>query len=119
MAVPGVDVQYLFAALRVTDRDASLAWYERLFGRPPSFLPNDAEAVWQVAETASVYLLAAGPPIGGGEVTLIVGDLDDQRAALSRRGIATEAVVVVPDAGRKSRVLDPDGNVLWFVELVS
>ena len=53
-----MNISYAFAGLVVANRDQAAAWYERLFGRPPTFLPNDAEAVWQVADTASVYLLA-------------------------------------------------------------
>ena len=40
----------LFAGIPVTDYVAALPWYERFFGRQPSFLPNDIEAVWEVAE---------------------------------------------------------------------
>jgi predicted enzyme related to lactoylglutathione lyase len=110
-------VEYVFAALPVRDRDGVLDWYERLFGRAPNFLPNDAEAVWQLAATASVYVLTDGVRAGHGEVTLIVDDLDGQRAALEARDIATEPIVIVPNGGRKSRTVDPDGNAIWFVEL--
>jgi hypothetical protein len=37
----------------VTDYAAALPWYERFFGGRPSFLPNDTEAVWEVAGPAS------------------------------------------------------------------
>lgn len=40
----------LFAGIPVKDYKTALAWYERLFGCPPAFLPNDTEAVWVVAE---------------------------------------------------------------------
>ena len=40
----------LFAGVPVTDYAAALPWYERFFGGRPSFLPNDTEAVWEVAE---------------------------------------------------------------------
>jgi predicted enzyme related to lactoylglutathione lyase len=112
----GSDFSYVFAALHVADRDAALHWYEQLFGRAANFLPNDSEAVWQVAETASIYVLADGVRVGGGEVTVVVDDLDAHRARLEARQIVPEPIVV-RDAGRKSRVLDPDGNTIWFVEL--
>ena len=51
-------ITYVFAGLVVVNRDQAAAWYERLLGRPPDFLPNEAEAVWQVANTA-VEILAA------------------------------------------------------------
>ena len=47
----------LFAGIPVTDYAAALPWYERLLGRQPSFLPNDVEAVWEVAESRYVYIV--------------------------------------------------------------
>ena len=46
----------LFAGIPVTDYAAALAWYERLFGSPPSFVPNDTEAVWELAEHRYVFV---------------------------------------------------------------
>ena len=40
----------LFAGIPVADYERAVAWYERLLGSGPSFLPNDTEAVWEVAE---------------------------------------------------------------------
>jgi hypothetical protein len=48
-----------------------------------------------------------------------VSDLDTQRVALEMQGIVVEPIVVVEGSGRKSRVLDPDGNAIWFIELTS
>jgi len=33
----------------VSDYGRATAWYERLLGSGPSFLPNDIEAVWEPA----------------------------------------------------------------------
>jgi hypothetical protein len=33
-----------------------VAWYERLLGAPPSFLPNDTEAVWELADHWYVFI---------------------------------------------------------------
>jgi hypothetical protein len=46
----------LFAGIPVTGY-AALPWYERFFGVRPSFLPNDTEAVWEVAEHRYVYIV--------------------------------------------------------------
>jgi len=63
---------YLFAGVPVRDFAAALAWYERLLGGPPSFFPHDTEAVWQLAEHRSVYVVqrpasAKSPPDDAGE----------------------------------------------------
>lgn len=47
----------LFAGIPVSDYQAALRWYERLFGGPPSFVPNDIEAVWELAEHRYVYVV--------------------------------------------------------------
>ena len=47
----------LFAGIPVTDYAAALPWYEQFFGGPPSFLPTDTEAVWEVAEHRYVYIV--------------------------------------------------------------
>jgi hypothetical protein len=47
---------HLFAGVPVTDLRAATAWYEKLFGTPPSFLPNDTEAVWELAEHRAVFV---------------------------------------------------------------
>jgi hypothetical protein len=39
----------LFAGLPVSDYERAPAWYERLLGGPPTFLPNATEAVWELA----------------------------------------------------------------------
>ena len=39
----------LFAGIPVADFAAALAWYERLLGFPPTFFPNDREAVWELS----------------------------------------------------------------------
>jgi catechol 2,3-dioxygenase-like lactoylglutathione lyase family enzyme len=38
----------LFAVLRVADYEAARDWYERLLGKPPTFLAHPTEAVWEL-----------------------------------------------------------------------
>jgi|GEM_PF-5347286 len=47
----------LFAGIPVTDYAAALPWYEQFFAGRPSFLPNDIEAVWEVAEHRYIYIV--------------------------------------------------------------
>jgi hypothetical protein len=94
----------------VENRDQAADWYERLLGRPPDFLPNDAEAVWQLAGTASVYLMADAERAGRGVVALVVDDLAASLAEIAGRGIVSGTIEEIPGAGRKSVIVDPDGN---------
>ena len=112
-------ITYVFAGLVVANRNQAAAWYERLLGRPPDFLPNDAEAVWQLAATASVYLLADAERAGRGVMALVVDDLDASLAGIAGRGIAAGAIEEVPGAGRKAVITDPDGNAVSIVEILA
>ncbi len=112
-----MNISYAFACLMVRNRDTAVDWYERFFGRPPTFLPNDQEAVWQVAQTASVYVLMDEERAGHSVVTLVVDDLDATLAEMVARGITPGAIEEVTGAGRKSTTLDPDGNEVALVEL--
>lgn len=119
MNAPAPTVSYVFAGLLVADRDLAADWYARLIGRQADMLPNDAEAAWQLADSASLYLRADPGRAGRGVITLIVTDLDARIAAIAARGIAPGPVEVVGEAGRKCVITDPDGNEVEIVQLVS
>lgn len=112
-----MDISYVFACHLVTNRDEAVAWYERLFGRPPTFLPNDHEAVWQTAPTASVYVLVDPERAGKGVMSLVVDSLDATLREVSERGLAWGPIEVIPGAGRKSVLVDPDGNTVSLIEI--
>ena len=56
-----MDFTDLFAGVRVRDIADARAWYERLLGSEPAFLPNEIEAVWAVGEHRWFYLLDDAP----------------------------------------------------------
>jgi catechol 2,3-dioxygenase-like lactoylglutathione lyase family enzyme len=111
-----VDIGYVFAGLVVADRDQAAAWYGKLLGRPPDILPNDAEATWQLASGASLYVLADPERAGRGVFTLIVPDLDAELARLEASGI-TPTRIDEFEAGRKCVLHDPDGNEIGIAQL--
>ena len=49
----------LVAGIPVADYAAALKWCERLLGSPPTFLPNDIEAVWSLPNIATCTLSSA------------------------------------------------------------
>ena len=77
----------LFAGIPVSSYAAALAWYERFFGGPPSFLPNDTEAVWEVAEHRYIYIVQEPERAGNALVLSFVDDLEERVAAIDRQGI--------------------------------
>jgi predicted enzyme related to lactoylglutathione lyase len=112
-----VNIQYVFAGLPVGDRDRAVAWCQRLFGRPPDMFPNDNEAVWQLAATASLYVIVDEARAGGGTATVVVDDLARTVNDIAARGIGAGPIEEIPDVGRKAMITDPDGNAVSIVEL--
>ncbi|MDX6630918.1 MAG: hypothetical protein QOH00_3164, partial [Gaiellales bacterium] len=107
-------VTEFFAGVAVADFGAALAWYERLFGKPPDFFPHESEAVWRVIDHAWVYVVADAERAGRGLITILVEDLEQQVAELAERGIETDPIETIPGAVRKAELTDPEGNRITF-----
>jgi hypothetical protein len=101
---------YLFAGIPVSDYAAALAWYERLLGSPPSFFPNDTEAVWELAEYRSVDIVQRPEHAGHARRTVIVDDLDTLVAGIAQRGLEPAKRETYSNGVRKT----PDGNEIGF-----
>ena len=104
----------LFAGIPVSDYAAALAWYERLLGSPPSFFPHDTEAVWELAEHRSVYIVQQPEHAGHAMHTIIVDDLDALMAEIARRGLEPANQETYSSGVRKTTYADPDGNEIAF-----
>jgi len=109
-------IEYAFAGLPVTDLGAAQAWYERLLDREPNFFPNDDEAVWQLTDTAWIYVVIDAERAGRGLLTVLVDDLPALVAGLGERGIDAGEMETFAEVMRRVRILDPDGNRLTFAE---
>ncbi|HUL24320.1 MAG TPA: VOC family protein [Streptosporangiaceae bacterium] len=105
---------YLFAGIPVSDYAAALAWYERLLGCPPSFFPHDTEAVWELAEGRSVYVVQQPERAGHAVHTIIVDDLDTRVAGIAQRGLEPAKRETYANGVRKITFADPDGNEMGF-----
>ncbi|GAB3346238.1 VOC family protein [Micromonospora halotolerans] len=104
----------LFAGVPVRDRRAAAAWYERLLGAPPSFLPNDTEAVWELAEHRYVYIEVRPEHAGHAMHTVFVTDLDARLAQIADRGLTPAERETYDNGVRKAIFRDPDGNEIGF-----
>src|SRR5690349_16017006 len=104
----------LFAGLPVRDYRAAAAWYERLLGAPASFLPNDTEAVWQLAEHRYVYTAVRPEHAGHAMHTVFVDDLDTRLAQIAERGLTPAERETYDNGVRKIVFRDPDGNEIGF-----
>jgi len=103
---------HVFAGIPVYDRDAALAWYERLTGRPPDLIPNDSEAAWQLTATGWICVMADAGQAGTALHTVLVDDLEDFLAGVAQRGLSTGPVETIGERVRFVVLVDPDGNRL-------
>jgi len=104
----------LFAGIPIADIAAARTWYERLLGSPPTFLPNDIEAVWELAEHRYVYIEQRPDHAGHGKHTLFVADLDAVVAQIAARGLHPAQQETYANGVRKTTYRDPDGNEIGF-----
>jgi predicted enzyme related to lactoylglutathione lyase len=104
----------LFAGIAVTDYAVALDWYERLFGSPPSFFPNDNEAVWEVGEHRYVFIEHRPEHAGHARHLVFDDDLDGRVAQIAERGITPVERETLSNGVRKVTYRDPDGNEFGF-----
>ena len=81
-------ITHLFAGVPVSDLDASIDWYTRLFGRLPTVRVGD-EVLWDIDEHATLFIEPNPAHAGSGRITLGVTGLD---ALLERCGLDHEPI---------------------------
>lgn len=104
----------LFAGIPIRDYAAAVAWYERLLGAPPSFLPNDIEAVWELADHRYAYIRVWPEHAGHAILTLFVDDFDARISEIAERGLEPAENEIYANGVRKATFRDPDGNEIGF-----
>ncbi|MBG0832969.1 VOC family protein [Planomonospora sp. ID67723] len=104
----------LFAGIPVGEYAAALKWYERLLGSPPTFFPNDTEAVWELAEHRFVFVEHRPGHAGHAMHTLFVDDLDTRVAQITERGLDPAERETYSNGVRKVIYRDPEGNEIGF-----
>jgi len=104
----------LFAGICVRDFTTAQAWYERLLGVPPSFLPHATEAVWELAEQRSLYIVENADRAGNAVLTVLVDDLDTWVDGAASRGVEPALSETYDNGVRKVTFRDEDGNEVGF-----
>ena len=104
----------LFAGICVSDYKAARPWYERLLGSEPTFLAHETEAVWDLAEHRSVYIVEDSEHAGHARLMLFAGDLDLLVAEITARGIDPAKRETYSNGVRKVTYRDADGNEIGF-----
>ena len=104
----------LFAGVAVADYAAAVRWYETLLGSPPSFLPHETEAVWELDEHRYLYVVEKPEHAGHAMVTLFVDDLDTHVAHIAARGLQPVEQETYGNGVRRVVFRDADGNEVGF-----
>lgn len=104
----------LFAGVPVRHRATSVDWYERLLGKPPSFFPNDDEAVWELAPYRYLFIEVRPEHAGNARHLLFVEDVDAFVAQIRGRGLEPVEQETYANGVRKASYRDPDGNRFEF-----
>lgn len=108
-------IDYLFAAIVVTDLDASENFYTKIIGRPPDDKPMDTLAQWRGVSNAGIQLFKDSAKAGHSMMTIIVSDVEKTAQLLKKEGIVL-GKIRKEDTMRIAQLSDPDGNVIFFAE---
>ena len=105
----------LVAGVPVSDLEASVDWYTRLFGRPPDMRVGE-EMLWQIGEHATLFIEPNAAHAGAGRITFAVEGLDALLGRLTAARIEHERVETYSNGVRHVKIPDPDGNAIAFAE---
>ena len=109
------EITDLFAGVPVSDLDASIDWYTRLFGRPPGSRVG-AEILWEIDEHAWLFIEPNAAQAGAGRITFAVAGLDALLERLAAEDIEHEPIETYSNGVRHVKIPDPDGNAIAFAE---
>ncbi|MCR6670403.1 VOC family protein [Devosia ginsengisoli] len=112
----GTDV---FAGIPVSNFQASLDWYQRLFGTKPNFYPNETEAVWAIADHRWIYIIVDTKRAGGTIQTIMCSDLEAVIEQIAGRGLDFGQEEIPAEGVRKVMYYDPDGNEIGLGRIPS
>ena len=104
----------LYAGIPVIDYAVAASWYQQLFGSPPSFVADDTEALWELAERRSVATEKEPQHAGHAMHTIFVDDLASLVAQIASRGLEAKERGTYANGVRKAVYHDPDGNRIGF-----
>jgi catechol 2,3-dioxygenase-like lactoylglutathione lyase family enzyme len=99
----------LFAGVPVHDYSAATAC-----SAPRPFVPNDIEAVWELAEHRYVVIELRPEHAGHAKHTVFVGDFDARLDRIAAPGLVPVGRETYENGVRKAVFRDPDGNEIGF-----
>lgn len=113
------NINSVISVLPVENFDEVLNWYQRLIGREADVIPMEGVAEWSILDNA--WIQVATDPENSGRATVIIGvnEVEEQRKALWDADISVSETIEYPGIVKMIEVLDPDGNMISFVQDIS
>ena len=111
----GLKIDYLFAAIVVTDIDASADFYAKIIGRQPDDRPMDTLVQWRGFSNAGIQLFKDSAKAGNSLMTIVVSDVEKTVQSLKKQGLEP-GKIQKGGSMRMAQLSDPDGNVIFFAE---
>jgi hypothetical protein len=106
-----MSIQTVLANVSCNHLETSIAWYAKLFGKPPARQPMAGLAEWHLTDTADVQLFEEKAHAGASTLTLGVAPLAAERDRLVEAGIECGAIEHV-STGDIVLIRDPDHNLV-------
>ncbi|MEP7073512.1 MAG: hypothetical protein ABI727_04950 [Nitrosospira sp.] len=108
-------IDYLYAAMVVTDIEASEAFYSKLLSREPDDRPMDTLVQWRGFSNAGIQLFKDAAKAGNSVMTIVVSDIEETKLSLKNQGIVL-GEIQQGVFGKIGQLSDRDGNGITFTE---
>lgn len=108
-------IEMICANISCSNLEASLPWYGKLFGTPPTRRPMDGLAEWQFTSSAVVQLYQDSDKAGRSTLTIGVVSLQREQDRLAAEGIETGPIEPAKNSSIM-RIQDPDGNLIVMAD---
>jgi hypothetical protein len=114
-----MEIDVLFVGVPIADLAVASRWWGQMLGRPPDLPVNESEVMWRIAEQGWLYLVVDALRAGQALAAVSVADLDQSVVDIAGRGIEPASIETIAGAGRKAYFVDPDGNSIAIIEVLS
>jgi len=104
-------IETIFAHVSCSDLQTSLAWYQKLFGRPPDRSPMPGLVEWRFTESAEVQLFEDKTHAGHSTLTVGVLPMEPERERLVKADLRPGPIEAA-DHFFIMRLRDPDQNLV-------
>jgi catechol 2,3-dioxygenase-like lactoylglutathione lyase family enzyme len=109
----GMGIETIFACVSCSRIETSIAWYTKLFGKPPTRRPIQGMAEWHFTDSAEVQLYEDQQHAGSSALTLGVLPMEPEWNRLQAAGLAPGPIEET-DGYFVMRLRDPDENLIVF-----